>query len=109
MAGNSIIGLLVFGVFQGPLKAEVFSYWMAAIPIVVVGAPLGAVICASLSRRFIANVLVGLISIELVSTLIIIQMRWQVVMMSIATLVACLLIYSVMMRSKRYEPNAEAV
>jgi len=102
MAINSIVGLFVFGGLLGQMNELVFSYWMAAIPVVVVGAPLGAIICSHMSRKMISSFLIGLISIELISSLIIIPMRETVVIFSIFTLVTCLSIYLMMLRSQRY-------
>ena len=61
MAFNAVVGftlqVFVFQDFTNP----VLSYWLGAIPVVVVGAPLGAMFCSKLSRQTIANVLIGLI------------------------------------------------
>ncbi|MGC2619747.1 MAG: sulfite exporter TauE/SafE family protein [Acidobacteriaceae bacterium] len=54
------------------------SYWLAAVPIVSVGAPLGAIICSKMSRRAIVNVLLVLIAAELTSTVLIIPMSRKV-------------------------------
>jgi hypothetical protein len=64
--------LHVFAVHDFP--ARVCSYWLAAAPIVVVGAPLGAYLCAGMSRRTIANILVFLVALELASTIVLIPM-----------------------------------
>ena len=58
------------------------AYWIAAIPVVVVGAPLGALVCSWLDRIVIARLLIGLIAVELVTSLIIIPMTAQVVLVS---------------------------
>lgn len=66
---------------------RVQGYWLAAVPIVAVGAPLGAYICSTLSRRTIANVLIFLISLEFLSTVILIPMSRAVGVTAGATLV----------------------
>ena len=103
MAINSIVGLFVYVGLLDQMNQEVFSYWMAAIPIVVVGAPLGAIICAYMSRKLIANFLIGLIAIELISSLLIIQLRTPVIIFSVITLIGCLVSYYLMLQSQRYQ------
>jgi uncharacterized membrane protein YfcA len=68
--------LHVFAV--GDFSRTVTSYWLAAVPIVAVGAPLGAIICSKMSRRAIVNVLLVLIAAEFTSTVLIIPMSRKV-------------------------------
>lgn len=56
----------------------VTGYWLAAVPIVCVGAPIGAILCSKMSRRVIVGVLLFLIAAELTSTLLIIPMSRSV-------------------------------
>lgn len=75
MAMNALAGfayqVFVIQDFTQPVQ----SYWLAAIPIVVVGAPIGAIICSKLHRQTIIRILIGLILIELITSLIIIPLR----------------------------------
>lgn len=48
----------------------VTGYWLAAVPIVSVGAPLGAIICSKMSRRAIVYTLLVLIAAEFTSTVL---------------------------------------
>jgi uncharacterized membrane protein YfcA len=61
---------LVMGDFQGPPV----DMWLAAVPVVAIGAPTGALICTRLSRTIIVRILYVLISIEFVSTLLLVPM-----------------------------------
>jgi len=103
MAINSLIGCLVYFVFLNELNPAVQSYWLAAVPVVVIGAPLGVLICNYLSRRTIVNVLLALISIELITTLLIIPLRFDIIIYSSITMMLFLAIYLWMMRIQRYE------
>jgi uncharacterized membrane protein YfcA len=58
----------------GDFDRVVAGYWLAAVPIVAVGAPLGAIICSRMSRRAIVGLLLLLITAEFVSTVLIIPM-----------------------------------
>ena len=83
--------------------------WLAAVPVVVIGAPLGAYICASLSRRVIANALIGLIAIEFVSTLVIIPMSPKVMLTAGLSLAICGLINGAMCRADWYCPKKQSM
>jgi uncharacterized membrane protein YfcA len=60
--------LVVLGDFGGP----VVDMWLAAVPVVAIGAPTGALICTRLSRDTIVAILYVLISIEFASTLLLV-------------------------------------
>lgn len=77
--------LHVFAVRDFPPHVQ--SYWLAAVPIVAVGAPLGAVLCSRMTRRTIANILIFLIAIEFVSTIVLIPMSRAVALTAAGTLV----------------------
>jgi len=62
--------VLVMGDFHG----QAVDMWLAAVPVVAIGAPAGALICTRLSRDVIVRILYVLISIEFVSTLLLVPM-----------------------------------
>jgi uncharacterized membrane protein YfcA len=62
--------LLVMGDFKGP----VVEMWLAAVPVVAIGAPLGALLCTRMSRNAIVRILYVLISVEFISTLLLVPM-----------------------------------
>ncbi len=68
MAINSIVGSFLH-VFVLQDVGIAFEYWMVAVPIVVLGAPLGAVAAARASRDQIIGLLLTLITVELVTTI----------------------------------------
>lgn len=78
MAINSLVGVAIYGLLAGPPPAAVSQMWLAAAPVVVVGAPLGAWVCSRLNRRTIAVTLLGLIAVEMVSTVVLVPMNVQV-------------------------------
>lgn len=85
---------------------RVTAYWLAAIPIVVVGAPLGAFVCSRIERHTIVYILVSLIAVELVSTLLLVKMSHGVGLVGLATLVFFALLNWSMSRSRRYASAA---
>ena len=74
----TIAGFALHALVIRDFNATVTGYWLAAVPIVCVGAPLGAVLCSRMSRRAIVGVLLVLITAELTSTLLIVPMSRKV-------------------------------
>ena len=68
MGLNSVVGFFLHGVVSRDIGV-VWDYWLAAVPIVVLGAPLGAVVAARMKRDTIIRFLLFLIALELVTTL----------------------------------------
>lgn len=106
MAINAIAGfalqVFIFRDFTNPVQ----SYWLAAIPVVVVGAPLGAMFCSRLHRQTIANILIGLIGVEMVSSIVLIPLSPIVIYSSSLSLIIFSALNYWMYRTQRYElPN----
>jgi uncharacterized membrane protein YfcA len=76
--------LHVFAIHDFPPRVE--GYWLAAVPIVAVGAPLGAYLAARMSRHQIVNILIGLIGLEFISTVLLIPMSRAVAFTALAAL-----------------------
>ncbi|MGK7878140.1 MAG: sulfite exporter TauE/SafE family protein [Xenococcaceae cyanobacterium] len=87
MAINAVIGFMVHLFIIGDFTPPITNYWLAAVPVVVVGAPLGAILCNLLTRKTIITILLGLISIELIASFVLIPLTKPV-------LYACLLSFA---------------
>ena len=96
-------GLHVFAVHD--FDRTVTSYWLAAAPIVAVGAPLGAILCSKMSRRTIVNVLLVLIGAEFTSTVLIIPMSRRVAIAATLSLVFFGMLNWVMSSIHAYAPR----
>ncbi len=81
----------------------VIDYWLAAVPVVVVGGPLGVFICSRMERRTIVGILVSLIAVELVSTLLLVNMSHGVGLVGLVTLAFFALLLWAMSRFRSYE------
>lgn len=99
-------GLHIYVVRDFPPHVQ--GYWLAAVPIVAVGAPLGAYLCSKMTRHTIANILIGLIAIEFVSTIVLIPMSRTVAITAAVTLAifGCLNWY--MSKVDLYRPSLPA-
>ena len=85
----------------------VTGYWLAAVPIVSVGAPLGAILCSKMSRRAIVGVLLVLIAAEFTSTVLIIPMSRRVAIAAALSLVFFGTLNWVMSATHVYAPKSE--
>jgi uncharacterized protein len=84
----------------------VMGYWLAAVPVVAVGAPMGAWICSHMKRQSIVLLLLFLIALEFLSTLLLVPMSRPVLWASLGTLAVCGCIDWAMSRAKRYRPES---
>lgn len=87
---------------SGRFVAPVTEYWLAAIPIVVMGAPLGVYVCSRMSRTAVVYTLLGLIGLELLSSLMLIPLTVQLSLAAIALFLTFSCVYYGMYRSRRY-------
>ena len=74
MAINAAVGFFFHQFVIGDFIEPIQQYWFAAIPVVVVGAPAGAIICSYLNRQTIVGILITLIGLELFSSLVLIPL-----------------------------------
>lgn len=109
MAINAVVGFCCHLFWLGGFTPVVEGYWLAAVPIVVVGAPIGAICCALLSRKVIVSVLIGLIAVELVTSLLIIPLSQAVILSGLATLFCFSGAYYLMSRTTFYEPEITGI
>ncbi|HHP7245981.1 MAG TPA: sulfite exporter TauE/SafE family protein [Elainellaceae cyanobacterium] len=100
MAINAIAGFALHGLFLNDFVFPVREYWLASVPIVVVGAPIGAILCSHAQRNHIAIVLLGLILTELVSSLLLIPLNWDSILLSICVLAGFFSFYIWIARAK---------
>lgn len=88
MASNAVFGFFWRGtVGQGTGLAEAaWHYWYVCIPIVVVGAPMGAWFIKGRSRAFVAGFLYLSISIQYIAALIILPQTARLIAFNLGTL-----------------------
>lgn len=105
MAFNSVAGFVIHLTIIGGFTPQIQQYWMAAIPVVVVGAPLGAYFCTYLSNRTIAVILILLILVELISSLALVTLTITIVQVSLLLFFLTLVVYYRMYKMTRYQPD----
>jgi uncharacterized protein len=102
----TIPGFLLHVFVLRDFTPAVMGYWLAAVPIVAIGAPMGALICSRMKRHSIVLLLLFLIALEFFSTLLLVPMSRPVLLTSLATLAVCGCIDWAMSRAKRYRPES---
>ncbi|MEX1362536.1 MAG: sulfite exporter TauE/SafE family protein [Nannocystaceae bacterium] len=85
MALNAVVGFAWKQGALGGMEVEAFRYWYVCIPVVVVGAPLGAWFITDRSRLFVAAILYTSIGIQFIVALIVIPQTVSLLVTSIAT------------------------
>jgi len=96
MGLNSIVGFFVHAVVVQDIGI-VWNYWLVCIPIVILGAPLGAWIASKISRDAIIIFLLSLITIELVTTIWLIPFTPAITRIVGFTMVICLIWFTGML------------
>lgn len=107
MALNSVFGFVYSILVMDGFTPVVQQYWLSAVPVVIIGAPLGAYFCTRLNNITIAIVLISLIMIELISSLMIIPLTKDIMIISLLVFFVFSFIYYQMSGNKRYSPTAE--
>ena len=97
MAGNALVGFGWRMFFSPePILTETWSYWWVAVPVVVVGAPLGAKFIADRSSSFIVRLLLTSIVLQFFGALLILPLTYQLQLFALVTFLAGLTLFSVM-------------
>ncbi len=71
MAATSILGIVI-QYLMGGVDPKVVDLWYVAAPVVLFGAPLGAVLCRYLSKRFLVMFICLIVAAEVVSTILLV-------------------------------------
>lgn len=99
MASNAVAGFFWKGTFLGGMEAEAFAYWYVCIPVVVIGAPLGARFIKNRSRLTIATILYASIAIQFTAALFIIPLNPLLVTTIVVTFSAGTLMFWLMAKA----------
>ena len=101
----TIPGFLLHVFLLKDFTPAVMGYWLAAVPVAVVMAPFGALVCSHMKRHSIVLLLLFLIAVEFVSTILLVPLPPPVLWVSLGTLVICGSLDWVMSRSRQYRPE----
>ena len=104
MAINAISGFFIHLFIVDGFTPEIQANWLAAVPIVVLGAPIGAMFCSLLNRQLIAWILIFIIAVELISSLWIIPLNQTAIIYSLIVFIGFFSAYYRMSCVKAYLP-----
>lgn len=104
MALTALTGFAAWGT-QGAFDEAVRPLWLAAAPVVAVGAPVGALISALLPRVLVVRLLLALIAIEVLSSLALLPRTAEVVVAGFASF-AVLLALATWLGAHEHPPGA---
>jgi uncharacterized protein len=99
MGINALLGFIAILLCTDQFTGAVVSYWLAAVPIVVVGAPLGALVCSRINKSIMVYFLLLLIILDILSTIIILGIRAEY-LLTLATLFMAMFCYKNLQRKK---------
>jgi uncharacterized membrane protein YfcA len=88
MAFNSMVGFLLHLVILRDFQVVAFNYWLVAIPVVIIFAPLGTVFINSKPRQFVTGLLYAIIITQFIGAFVILRPSIWSVVYSVAILVA---------------------
>lgn len=100
MAINTTVGFLLHKYILGDFVEPISNYWLAAVPVVVIGAPLGAILCSLLNRTTVIYLLVSLIVVDLISSLLLVPLTLPVILTGIFTFTVFSSVYYGMYKTK---------
>lgn len=100
MGLNSVVGFALHLFIKQDIGIA-FEYWMVAVPIVVLGAPLGAYVASKAKRDHIIGLLLFLIALELVTTLILVPFNTTAITVTAIAVGVCIVWFSAMLRFRR--------
>ncbi len=94
MASNALVGFLWRLEYSAhPISSDTWNYWWICIPVVVVGAPIGARFIARRSNLFVVRLLLTLIIIQFVTALLILPLTFNLMLFSTATFAVGLILF----------------
>ncbi|VEP11904.1 putative membrane transporter protein [Hyella patelloides LEGE 07179] len=94
MASNALVGFwwrLQFS--ANPIVSDTWNYWWVCIPVVVIGAPIGARFIAKRSNLFVIRLLLTSIIIQFVTALLILPLTLKIMLFSTATFAVGLILF----------------
>jgi uncharacterized membrane protein YfcA len=111
MGTNALFGLIWREGFSVGMQPEAWEFWYVCVPVVVIGAPVGAWFIKNRSRHFVAMFIYLSIAVQYIAAILIIPLDPSMLVFSIGALAVGLLLFWFMARigSRRLEANGDNV
>ena len=101
MAGNAVVGFAMHALVLRDFGATAFGYWVACIPVVVIGAPVGARAIALCGHRLIARLLCGVIAAQFIGAWWVIRPTGQLAWFAVVVFGVGVILFVMFARSAR--------
>ena len=96
MGLNTVMGFFIHGALKQDIGI-IWEYWLVAMPVVVLGAPLGAWVASKVSRDAVILFLLSLITLELITTILLIPFTPATLLFTASTVTLCTIWFAVML------------
>ncbi|HEX5023710.1 MAG TPA: sulfite exporter TauE/SafE family protein [Agriterribacter sp.] len=108
MASNAITGFLLHRLVINDIQPVVYNYWLVSIPVVMMGAPLGAFVVSRAKRLHIVNFLCTVIVVQFVGAMLIINPSGKLLYFSAGSFLAGIIIFFLLTRkAQQSAPSAK--
>jgi uncharacterized membrane protein YfcA len=101
MAINALLGACLHAFVIHDFNAQAYGYWLASVPVVVVFAPLGAILMSKRSRHFVGGFLYTVIVLQFVGALWVLRPPPRLLAASVAVTTLGVLVFWGMTRWQR--------
>jgi uncharacterized membrane protein YfcA len=101
MATNAVTGFFLHRFIMGDITPEVYHYWVVCIPVVMLGAPLGAFVVSRTRRLHIVNFLCFIILVQFLGAIFILQPAGRLLLFSTVAFFAGMIIFFLLTRQDK--------
>lgn len=101
MASNALVGFLLHRFVMNDIEPVVYNYWLVCIPVVMLGAPFGALVVSKIKRMHIVGFLCSIILVQFVGAMLIIRPAGKLLLFSVAAFLAGIIIFFLLTRHSR--------
>ncbi|RME89876.1 MAG: sulfite exporter TauE/SafE family protein [Candidatus Hydrogenedentota bacterium] len=108
MGFNSVVGFLLHYFVIQDFQPEAFNFWLACIPVVIVGAPLGAFFISTQTRKFVIYFLYTVIVAQFIGAVYILKPMGELLAFTVAVFVGGISFFFIFARKRvlpALEPN----
>ncbi|HVW98219.1 MAG TPA: sulfite exporter TauE/SafE family protein [Mucilaginibacter sp.] len=105
MAFNALAGFLLHRFVMNDINPEVYNYWLVCIPVVMLGAPFGALVVSKAKRLHIVNFLIFIICVQFIGAMLIIKPQGELLLFSVASFVAGVVIFFLLTRKSKLKKD----
>ena len=110
MASNALVGFLWRLQFSAnPILSDTWNYWWVSIPVVVIGAPMGARFIAKRSNVFVVRLLLTSIIIQFAAALLILPLTPHLILFSVATFLLGFALFLSMIYAGNKRPSQKKI